>query len=250
MKNNDLISIILPSYNSEKYVAETINSVLIQTYKNFELIIIDDASTDGSMNIINNIAKNESRIKIISLKKNGGVSNARNIGIANAQGKYISFIDSDDVWKNEKLEKQIHFLKANDLDLTFTGYEITFSNTNKEKKKIEVPTKLDYKELLKGNPIACFTVVCKANVFKNILFKKIHHEDYVMWLNLSKFCKFGGLNETLGIYRKHEGSISSNKLKSAQWVWNIYRNEEKLNLIHTTFCFTRYAVKGVLKHIL
>ena len=250
MENKPLISIVLPLYNAEKYIEETLISILNQTYQNFELLIINDASTDKSLDIVKEYSEKYSNIKIVNLRENSGVSNARNTGIANSKGEYVAFIDSDDIWKENKLELQIEYMIKNDILFSFTSYEMKFCNSDKPNKIISVPKKINYEELLKGNPIACFTVICKKEVLNKTRFANVKHEDYVMWLSIAKKIPLYGLNENLGIYRKHENSISSNKFKSASWVWNIYRNVEKLDLFNSIKFFSYYIIKAIFKHIL
>lgn len=243
----DLISVIVPVYNAEKYILETINSIISQTYDNLEIILIDDCSTDDSLKILEQVK--DPRIRIIKLKENKGVANARNIGIEKSNGEFIAFIDSDDTWEKNKLEVQINFLNKLKSDLCYSGYRIVNSNNEVIKDKIEIPFKTSYSKLLTTNVIACSTVMIRKSAIKKCKFKKIKHEDYIMWLELAKKnVSMIGLNKVLMNYRKHNTSISSNKLKSATWVWNIYRNVEKLPFIKCVYYEFTYMIKGVIKH--
>lgn len=247
MKDKELISVITPMYNSEKYIGKTIQSVLNQTYKNLELIIIDDKSTDDSISIVKQF--NDPRIKLIQLSENAGVAAARNRGIDEALGKYIAFVDADDVWESNKLELQMNCLKDSEADFCYTGYRIIDATGNIVKNRVSIPSMTNYSKLLSTNVIACSTVLLKKEKLSSLRFRKIKHEDYVLWLELAKSnLKMLGIDQPLMNYRKHTSSISSNKLKSATWVWNIYRNVEHLNLVSSCYHFIQYAFNGVLKH--
>ena len=248
MKEN-LVSIITPMYNSEKFITKTIDSVLNQTYKEWEMIIVDDCSKDSSPEIVKEYAKKDSRIRYIELKVNKGVSNARNVAIENANGQYIAFLDSDDIWDKDKLQKQIEFMKKENHILTFTAYELIDENNNKLNKVINVPESVDYKTLLKGNIIGCLTVVIdRSKLDFDIRMSGINHEDYVLWLSiLKKGYKAYGLNEVSALYRKSSTSLSGNKIKSAKWTWNIYRNVENIPIHKSVYYFINYAINGIRK---
>ena len=251
MKNeNELVSVIIPMYNAKNYIRYTLESVINQTYTNLEIIVVDDSSSDNSIQIVQKY--NDKRIKLIKLKQNQGVANARNIGIENATGKYIAFIDSDDLWKKDKISKQLKKMKECKSPFSFTSYEIIDSIGNVTRKKVNVPLKTSYKQLLLTNVIACSTVMLYKPLLDNIRFENMNHEDYILWLRISKQNSniyILGLNEILISYRKHNESISHNKLKSAQWVWNIYRNIEHLSLFYSLYCFVHYAINGLKKHL-
>ena len=241
-----LVTVVIPVYNSEQYLRETLESVANQTYSNIEVIVVNDASTDRSMDIIHEFSNRISNLKIIDLKKNEGVSNARNIGIKNATGNFVAFLDSDDIWKKNKIEVQVDFMLKNHIDFSYSSYEI---ESKGQRRTIKVPSQLNYESLLDGNPIACFTVMCSYELIKKYSFQNKKHEDYILWLSIAKETNLYGISDVLGVYRKHEGSISSNKLKSAMWVWNIYRNEEFLGYFPSLIHFARYSLKGIKKHL-
>lgn len=248
MNNLPFVSVVMPVYNAEKYVLESVQSVLDQSYENYELIIVDDASTDHSIELVTSICKDNSQVKIIRLENNGGVSHARNTGINSAKGEYIAFIDSDDIWRPDKLKLQMKFMKANNVLFSFTSYEIFHEGSDKENTYVQCPQIVNYQRLLYGNPIPCFTVICHRSVFQEHRFENTRHEDYVLWLQLAKQYTLYGFDKDLGIYRSHENSVSSNKLKAAGWVWDIYRYREKLGFIRSCYCYFRYAINGILKH--
>ena len=241
---DDLVSIIIPAYNAEKYIKDTITSVIKQTYTKWEMVIVDDASKDNTNKIIKEYQQKDKRIKLIILLKNQGVANARN------KGRYIAFLDADDVWEKEKLEKQIDFMKQNQFAFTYHDYKLLDLSTNKEK-IISVPKHLDYNNLLKGNRTgSCLTVCLDRKMIKDIYFPKAKHEDYICWLNILKQYSMEafGLNETLGIYKVGKKSISSNKLQSAIWNWHVYRKSQNLSIIKSIYYMYFYVINGIKKY--
>ncbi len=230
---------------------ETLDSILAQTYKNIEIICIDDMSKDSSRLIIEDYAKKYENIRPILLEENGGVANARNVGIAKAKGRYIAFLDSDDIWMPEKLEKQLKFMQENKYAFTFTGYRFMDADSKLLNTVVHAKKELTYDKLLRQNAISCLTVVIDRKYIKDIHMPKIHHEDYATWLSiLKKGYKAYGYDEILAKYRTRQNSLSGNKLKAAGWTWNILRNEEKLSLLKAGYCFLYYAFINVYKHFI
>lgn len=248
MKKN-LVSIITPMYNSEKYIGITIESALNQTYKDWEMIIVDDCSSDNSPKIVKEYAKNDERIKYIKTDSNKGVSNARNIALKMANGQFISFLDSDDIWDEDKLKKQVDFMKKNNCTISFTAYELIDENNEKLNKIINVPKTVDYNTLLKGNILGCLTVMIdKSKLDFEIKMSGVRHEDYVLWLSILKKGHIAyGINEVLAEYRKSITSLSGNKIKSAIWTWKIYRNIEQIPLYKCIYYFIHYGINGIKK---
>ena len=240
--NKNLVSIITPMYNSGKFIKDTIDSVLSQTYKEWEMIIVDDCSTDISPEIVKSYVD-------IRTDKNGGVSNARNIALKNANGQYIAFLDSDDIWDKEKLEKQINFMKEKDCAISFTSYELIDEENKRLNKIVRVVPSIDYKTLLKGNILGCLTVIIdKSKLDFEIKMSGVRHEDYVLWLSILKRGYIAyGIDDVLAQYRKSLTSLSGNKLKSAMWTWNIYRNIEKIPLYKSIYYFINYGINGIKK---
>lgn len=245
----NLVSIITPMYNAERFVEKTIKSVLNQTYSNWEMLIVDDCSTDNSANIVKSYAQRDSRIKYLKSDSNKGVSNARNIALANAKGQYIAFLDSDDMWHESKLEKQVSFMKKNNHTITFTAYELIDEEDNKLNKTINISERVDYNNLLKSNSLGCLTVVIdRSRIDFDIRMSGVRHEDYALWLSILKCGNVAyGINEVLAIYRKSNSSLSGNKVKSAMWTWNIYKNVEKLPLHKSIYYFINYGISGIKK---
>lgn len=247
--NNNLVSIITPMYNSEKFIETTIRSVISQTYKEWELLIVDDCSTDNSAKIVEKYTDKDTRIRYIKAETNQGVSHARNIAINNAKGQYIAFLDSDDAWCEKKLETQVKFMKENNSIITFTSYELMDEDGNKLDKRVTVPSSVDYHTLLKGNVLGCLTVVIdRSKLDFDIRMSGERHEDYILWLSiLKKGYVAQGIDEVLAIYRKSGNSLSGNKLKSAIWTWNIYRDIEKIPLHKAIYYFISYGMQGIKK---
>ncbi|MFD0749631.1 glycosyltransferase family 2 protein [Mucilaginibacter calamicampi] len=245
-----LVSIITPCFNCSKYISETMGSVLRQTYTEWEHIIVDDGSSDGSVNIVKQTAGSDPRVKLVLLDKNGGVANARNEGVKSAQGKFIAFLDSDDLWDENKLAKQVQFMVKNDYTFTHTSYRQIDSEGNTLVKKIGVSNKVDYNKLLQHNEIGCLTAMYDVTKLGKFYFPKIGHEDFAAWLQILKtgHASFG-LDEVLASYRVHANTVSSNKLIAAGYTWHILRMEERIPLIRASYLFSIYVVKSLYKYL-
>ncbi|WP_304063954.1 glycosyltransferase family 2 protein [Pedobacter glucosidilyticus] len=248
---DSLISIITPVYNAEKYLLETIESVLKQTYKNWEWIVIDDCSTDNSLEMLIDFSKLDSRIRILKNNINLKTFASRNKGLEVAVGEYIAFLDADDLWHPLKLEKQIKFMQDGNFFLSYTSYRKMDENGGISKKIITVPKEVNYKKLLYNNVIPCSSSLFKRSILGKLRFIKVGHEDFVFWLNALKIIpKAYGLNEPLMFYRVQSNSLSSNKVKAASYTWNIYRNIEHLNIFKSAYYFTSYAISGLRKYFI
>lgn len=248
----ELCSIIMPAYNNEKYIAQAIESVLNQNYTNWELIIINDCSTDNTEQIIKSYQQKDTvnkRIKLINLMQNKGVANARNTGIQNAKGKYIAFLDADDIWQKEKLYKQIQKLKSTNANITYTAY-LMIDETGQTIKERRIKETLQLKDLLKENSIIFSSVVCKKESIVKKQFKsEWYHEDYVFLLDLAKEGKcFKGINEILMQYRVHQKGRSFNKQTAAKYRWKIYREYLGMSLLQSLYYFVVYAWNGIRKY--
>ena len=243
------VSIIVPMYNAEKFIGKTIESVLAQTYQNWEMLIMNDVSTDNSLAIVSMYAKKDERIKIVNTEKNVGVVKGRNFLIDLASGKYIAFLDADDYWHNEKLEKQIKFMKEKNASISCTEY--TRVKENEEKiNDVIIKEEISYNDMLKNNYLGCLTVIYDAEKIGKRYFKELEkNEDYVLWLEIVKDVDIiYGLKENLAYYRVLDNSRSSNKVKTAKVRWEIYRKIEKLSLLKSLYYFLHYAIRAVLKN--
>ena len=239
----------MPAYNAEKYIEEAIQSVLKQTYTNWELIIVNDCSNDKTEQIIKKYREQDERIKVHSLSENHGVANARNIALQNAVGRYIAFLDSDDIWLHEKLEKQIDFMKVNNYVFTYHQYR-HFASSDKVGEIVKIPSQLDYKDALKGNSIGCLTVCLDKSKIKPFIMPAQRHEDYIAWLNILKENEIAayGLQRDLGRYRvDSKDSVSTNKLKSAVWTWKVYRDSQLLSVLKSVYYMCFYITSGIKK---
>jgi teichuronic acid biosynthesis glycosyltransferase TuaG len=246
MKN--LVSIITPSFNSYDYIANTIKSILNQTYCYWELIIVDDCSTDNSCELIQEYINDNPRIKLIRLTKNVGAAVARNKGIENASGRFIAFLDSDDTWHPEKLEKQINFMLKNDYDFTFTHYHQVDEN-GKKVGDLSFPIKVNYHSLLKTCVIGCLTAMYDTKRLGKVYFPLIRkRQDFALWLKILKQIDYAYcLPEDLASYTVRSNSISANKWKAAQFNWKLYREIENLNIISSIYYFSHYALRGFIR---
>ena len=248
-----MISIITPMFNAEKYIAYAIQSVLSQTYQDWEMIIVNDCSSDHSLEIAEQYAKTDLRIKILNLTRNTGIASARNVGIANATGSYIAFLDSDDIWAKDKLSLQLKYMYDNGYSFTYTSCKLIDESGAPMHKILKVRSSVCYSELLKSNHIACSSVMIDVNEI-NVSMPDLHHEDYATWLGILKKGYIAyGIDPALTIYRVRKSSLSANKLKSLSWVYNIYRNYLKIaplqSLYHIFVYFFHSAIKyaGALK---
>jgi teichuronic acid biosynthesis glycosyltransferase TuaG len=248
IENN--VSIVMPSYNSERFIGKSIDSVLNQTHQNWELIIIDDCSPDNSIAIIKNYCEIDSRIILIRNEKNLGVAESRNRGIKEARFPYVAFLDSDDLWDKNKLDIQIKFMKENNAVISFTQYYRINEHDVKIGEVNKIPEKVNYFDLLKGNSIAMSTSMVNSAIAKKIKFEKIGHEDYFFWLKMLKNDNVAkGINIKLVYYRVHSTSLSSNKLKAITYTWHIYRKWLKLSLFKSSYYFFIHEFNAVAKRL-
>lgn len=247
-----LVSVVMPVYNAEKYLSQSINSVLEQSYMNFELIIINDNSTDNSIEIIKKYLEIDKRIRFFSNDKNYGVAYTRNKGVEYSKGNWIAFIDSDDVWKKDKLEKQVNLLNNLKFEpiLIYTGSSFIDENNNPYSYIMNVPKTITFNELLKQNIISCSSILAKKDVLSNIKMEHDNmHEDFLTWLKILKnykTCAYG-INEPLLIYRVSNNSKSGNKIKSAKMTYMVYKNL-KLPLIKRIYCMFCYTIRSLKKY--
>lgn len=251
MSNNEaLVSIVMPAYNCEKYVVEAINSILAQTYRNWELLVLDDGSKDNTLRIIEEFSQKDSRIKALPNGKNMGVSATRNRGIELASGEWIAFLDSDDMWKPEKLEKQFEIVEKEAAEFLFTGASYINEVGEPYKGIFEVPEKITYKKLRNQNVISCSSVLVKKKYFENIKMEKDEmHEDYAVWLRILKLGVTAfGVNEPLLIYRISRNSKSGNKMKTVKMTYKVFRFLE-LNVFLSILFTVSHILNSVIKYI-
>ena len=250
----DLISIIIPVYNAERFLNDTIKTIQNQTYENWEAIFVYDCSKDKSIEILKKASKKDKRIKVFKLEKNSGnPCFPRNYGIDKANGRYICFIDADDLWQEDKLEKQINFMKENDIAFSYHSYEYADSNGIPTGKKVIAKPQINYNYCLKNNIISTITVMFDVSKLGKELIKMpdlIYVEDLATWLRVlnSNFNAYG-LPDLFAYYRRLPNTNSSNKLRTLKYLWNLYRKEQKLNILQSVYYFTIKNINAILRRI-
>lgn len=247
---NNKVSIITPTYNSIQFVEETIQSILNQTYQNWEMLITDDCSTDGTWELLQNFAAKDARIKIFQLEHNSGPGVTRNNSLKHASGRFIAFCDSDDLWRPEKLEKQIKFLQKHDLPFTFSSYQ-KINEFGKKGGIVNVPENLNYNMLLKTCPIGCLTAIYDTEKMGKVYMPEIRkRQDYGLWLKIFKIIHSSkGMNELLADYRVRSNSVSSNKLVASAYHYKVLRKVGKLGRLKSIWYFSQYTFFGILKYL-
>lgn len=248
---NSLVSIITPCYNSSAFISQTIASVISQNYSNWEMIIVDDCSTDNSAEIIKSYSEIDSRIKYFKTEiASGSPTTPRNIGISKAKGRFIAFLDSDDLWLPEKLAIQLPLFEDDNVVIVYSYYKKISEDGKNLSRVIKSSSLHSYQTLLFGNEIGCLTAVIDTTKVDNFSFRHIGHEDYALWLSI---LKKGGIAKNaeavLAYYRVREASVSSNKIKVISWVWNIYYREEKLPFLSSFFYLCSDLTKSFMKSI-
>ena len=243
-KKKKKIDIILPNYNSSKFIKETIKSILRQTYKHWKLIIVDDFSDNKTREILKQISNK--KIKIFNLNKNYGAGYCRNFAIKKSSSPYLAFIDSDDVWKKNKLKNQINFMEKNNFLFTYTNYE-TFGD---KIKKIINPKKLNFFNFIKNTSIATSTMMVKRELVGNIRFTNTEIcEDYFFKCRLLKKTKYAYcLNQYLTKYRIRKNSLQSNNLKNFYWIWKINRDFNKFNIFENLSSLLNISINSIKKY--
>jgi teichuronic acid biosynthesis glycosyltransferase TuaG len=267
----NLVSIVMAAFNTERFVGESITSVVRQTYANWELLVVDDASSDRTVQIVEQFAATDPRVKLVALKKNVGPAVARNEAIRRACGRYIAFLDSDDQWLPEKLQIQISEMARLGATLSFTAYRKIDAAGRIGQGIVSVPSTITYSKLLNTNVIGCLTAMYDAGVTGKIympeldlrqdyglwlqILKRSGHEDYGLWLRLLRGIHTSpsaagaiGINQPLALYRVHANTVSSNKLKAAMYQWMVYRRQEGLSIPRAIYHFMNYAYHGLRKY--
>lgn len=247
-KKESKVSIILPNYNSSKTIKKTISTILNQSYKNWELIIVDDNSDKSTKNILSKY-KNKNKIKIFFLSKNRGAAYCRNLAIKKSQSDYIAFIDSDDLWNKNKLKLQIKFMKKNNYFFSYTYYK-TFKMKNSIKKNIIVPKKFNFKSFTKNTSIATSTMIIKRFIANNMKFSNTKIcEDYYYKCQLLKkigfaYCYPNYLSE----YQIREDSMQSNRMRNLYWIWKINKNFNKFNIFDNLISILFISLNSIKKY--
>ena len=243
------VDIILPSYNKDIYLEETINSIIHQEFNNWKLIIIDNCSTDNSREIIRKYSGNE-KISTFFLKKNMGVSFSRNLGVRLSDSKYISFIDADDIWNNSKLQNQIEFMEKNNYNFTYTDYTPFFDKKIRIfKKEIITPSSFDYKKFLYNSSIGTSSMILSRKIIGVIKFPKVKTlEDFSFKCEILKKNNAIKFNENNTFYRITKNSLTSNKLKNLYWLWHINKKYNKLNFLNNLKSLVLISLRSLNKY--
>ncbi|UUM62086.1 glycosyltransferase family 2 protein [Streptococcus suis] len=248
-----LVSVIIPMYNAADYITETINSVLKQTYQNYEIIVVDDCSTDQSVVLVKEMMTWVPDLNLLENPTNSGVAISRNKGVAAAHGRYICFLDADDLWLPTKLEKQLAFAEANGHAFTFTAYQFADENGTSLNKIVKVPAKISYQESLRNHTIFTSTVMLDLHQLtkEQIAMPDVRRgQDTATWWKILKVTGYAySLPEALSIYRRVNSSLSANKLKAIKRTWYLFRKVEGLSLIQTIIPFIGYAYSAVKRRI-
>lgn len=246
-----MVSIIMPCFNGQDFIGDSIKSVINQTYTNWELLITDDCSSDSSLEVIDEFIKKDSRIKLFKLEKNSGAAIARNNSLNNAKGKFIAFLDSDDLWLPTKLEKQVRFMEEYKIPISFTSYEVLDENLNSTNTIIKSVNEIDYSGYLKNTIIGMSTSMIDKDIVGNFEFFNIRtRQDTYLWITLLKRgYKAYGILDILAQYRVRENSISANKWKAAKRVWYLYYELEDLGLFKASYYFLCYMFNAIKKRL-
>lgn len=245
-ETSTLVSVIMPAFNSAVFIEEAIRSVQVQTLTEWELVVADDGSTDETASIVQRVNDNDPRIRLVSVGERRGPAGARNAAIAAAKGRYIAFLDSDDLWKPQKLEKQISFMQERDIAFSFTAY-VRVDDRGVPRGRVQVGRKVNYRQLLGSRVIGCLTAVYDTEKLgKQFMPDSVMPEDYALWLTILKQVDHAWpVEDSLAIHRIREGSLSSDKLLAARYSWRLYRDVEKLGLVKSSYYFCQYAVRGM-----
>jgi teichuronic acid biosynthesis glycosyltransferase TuaG len=241
------VSVIIPAHNAAHFIEGTLKSAQQQTLKTIEILVVDDASTDQTPELVDQIAQADSRVHLISVNPNRGVANARNVGVQAAQGEFVAFLDADDQWLPRKLEQQVSFLHEHHAKFGYGSYELMDAQGQKLGERLITDATLTHKQMLRGNRIGMLTVILDRQVALKHPFPSIHNEDYACWLAIARdgVTAYRCGDSVLARYRKHANSTSANKLQAAQWTWMIYRQVEQMNLFAASVAFIQYAFMAV-----
>ena len=248
MKN--LVSIITPTFNSAKYIAETIKSVQQQTHQNWEMIIVDDCSSDNTTDLIKDFISKDKRIQLHQLESNSGPAVARNNGIENVSGKYMTFLDADDIWFEDFIENSIKTIQKTNVHFVFSSYKRSDEALNFIYSDFIVPKKVTYTDILKSNSISCLTAFLDIEILGKKTMPLIRkRQDMGLWLQYLKEIPFAyGIQEPKAIYRIRENSLSRKKSNLLKYQWQFYREVEKLNVFQAVYYMLHWMFRGFMKY--
>nr|WP_296482304.1 glycosyltransferase family A protein [uncultured Acetatifactor sp.] len=248
--NNDMVSVIIPVYNSAQYIKRTLDSVFAQTYHNIEIIVIDDCSTDSSGEMIQAVAKENKNVIYHLQEKNSGAAVARNSGMKLAKGRYIAFLDSDDIWEPDKIEKQLTFMKKRKCAFVYCAYDVINEEGKGINRKVQIKKHVKYHDLLTKTMIATPTVLLDRNITdEKFMPLRRTGQDYAYWLLLLREFDAYGIDEVLVHVCKRTGSLSKNKFQNIRDVWEVQTREEKINRFSSFFNVVRYCFYMLCKYL-
>lgn len=253
-QEEEKISIVVPVYHAADYLAQTLAMVQAQSYTDWELILVEDGPGDGSAEVIEAYlsAHEDSRICLIRQKENGGAAHARNIGVDAATGRYLAYLDADDVWFPDKLSKELAFLKDKKAGFVFTAYEFGDAGAKGTGKIVHVPKVLRYRQALSRTVIFTSTVLFDLKQIPKELVKmpEVKSEDTATWWRILRNGHHAyGMDEVTTIYRRPANSLSSNKWEAVRRIWALYRRQEKLSVLKSAYYFCGWAVRATLRRI-
>ena len=247
---NSKVTVVVPVYNAASFITDTIMSVLKQNHTDWELLLVDDGSTDTGREVMEKFLSD--KVRILDNTEQKGAAGARNTGIKAATGRYIAFIDADDLWLPDKLSRQVEFMREKDTAFSFTGYEFADETGKGLGKVVRVPDRISYKEALKNTTIFTSTVMFDMEKLskEDILMPYVKSEDTATWWKVLKTGRDAfGIDKSLTLYRRMGRSLSSNKLEAIRRIWNLYRKVEHLNIFYSMYCFCFWAVRAVYRRV-
>jgi teichuronic acid biosynthesis glycosyltransferase TuaG len=245
-----LVSILTPAWNTADYVAATIASVRAQTLSDWEMLVADDCSNDRTADLVAGVARSDRRVKLLRCRENGGPGRARQVALDAASGRYLAFLDSDDLWLPAKLERQVAFMAAKQAALSYTSFRRISADGSRIGRSRPVPTSLSYRQLLCNTAIATLTAMIDRDIAGEVSITDTGYDDFCLWLSILRQGHVAhGLREDLARYRVRGNSVSSRPLRSAGWVWHIYRHVEHLSWPDAAWCLTNFAVRACAKRL-
>ena len=249
---NQKVSIIVPVYNGVQFLEETVTSVRKQTWQDWELLLVDDCSEDGSYELMKRLASEDPRAIPLRQEQNSGAAQARNRGVMEASGKYIAFLDADDLWLPDKLSHEMEFMKRTGAGFVFSGYEFADEKGKGLGKVVRVPETINYRQALQNTTIFTSTVLFDTHRIPKELIRMplVKSEDTALWWSLLRrgYTAYG-LNENLVLYRRSAGTLSANKLEAVKRIWYLYRKVENLGILYSAYNFVFYALRAVLRRV-
>ena len=250
--NSPLVSVITPAYGAARFIEATIASARAQTFQDWEMLVVDDASTDATPELVAEQARQDPRIRLYHNPRQAGASASRNLAIEAAAGRWLAFLDSDDLWLPDKLERQLAFAERSGGAFLYGGFRRISEDGTRIGRFVSVPPRIDYDGLLKNTCIATLTVMLDRERMPDVVFPDLRRcNDFALWLNLLRTCQWAhGLSEDLGRYRTVSNSLSSRRVRTSSWVWRVYRETAGLDVVRSAWCFSHYAARGALKRVL